>query len=257
MVAHKTRGDLNNFLPIHKENEDLRFFLGPSPCKENKDGKEQSLDHGPRTLPVSLRGCNIKAFRVKLETMFTGIVRAVGKVVRVEPHRLWITRENLEVSLGASVAVNGVCLTVAFLTEDLMVFDLSLETLSRTNLGELAPGERVNLEPALRMGEEMGGHFVLGHVDTVGKITILAPKGKEALLEVSFDPAFAELLAEKGSVAVDGISLTPFSVGEGTFRCAIVPYTWENTNLRFRHVGDRVNLEFDILAKYVRLWREK
>ena len=189
--------------------------------------------------------------------MFTGIVRAVGKVVRVEPQRLWITRENLEVTLGASVAVNGVCLTVVALDEEKMAFDLSWETLARTNLGALRLGDPVNLEPALRPDAELGGHFVLGHVDTVGKITILSRRGEDFLLEVSFDPAFAELLADKGSVAVDGISLTPFSVGEGTFRCAIVPYTWENTNLRFRRVGDRVNLEFDILAKYVRRWREK
>jgi riboflavin synthase len=189
--------------------------------------------------------------------VFTGIVRAVGKVVRVEPRRLWVSREGLDAELGASFAVNGVCLTVASLDAEKMAFDLSWETLSRTNLGELEPGDPVNLEPALRPGTELGGHFVLGHVDTVGKITILSRRGEDFLLEVSFDPAFAELLAEKGSVAVDGISLTPFSVGEGTFRCAIVPYTWENTNLRFRRVGDRVNLEFDILAKYVRRWREK
>lgn len=178
-------------------------------------------------------------------------------MVRAEPYRLWITRENLGVSLGASVAVNGVCLTVAALEGVAMAFDLSRETLARTNLGELSPGDHVNLEPALKTGEEMGGHFVLGHVDTVGKITVFSRRGGDFLLEVSFDPKFGELLADKASVAVDGISLTPFSVGEGVFRCAIVPYTWENTNLKFRRVGDRVNLEFDILAKYVRRWRER
>jgi len=256
-ITHKAGSDLKNFLSFLKENENFRFFLSPSPCNENKDGKEQNLGHSLGTLPVLLKGCNIRAFGVKLKPMFTGIVRAVGKVVRLEPQRLWITRENLEVSLGASVAVNGVCLTVAALDGEKMAFDLSWETLARTNLGELGPGDPVNLEPALRPGAELGGHFVLGHVDTVGKITILARRGEDFLLEVSFDPRFAELLADKGSVAVDGISLTPFSVGEGTFRCAIVPYTWENTNLRFRRVGDRVNLEFDILAKYVRRWREK
>lgn len=189
--------------------------------------------------------------------MFTGIVRAVGEVRERTSRRIWISQKGFAVEVGDSVAVNGVCLTVAGLEGEAMFFDLSWETLSRTNLQELRPGDKVNLEPALRAGEELGGHFVLGHVDTVGKITILSRRGEDFLLEVSFDPRFAELLADKGSVAVDGISLTPFDVGEGTFRCAIVPYTYAHTNLRFRRVGDRVNLEFDILAKYVRRWRER
>ncbi len=189
--------------------------------------------------------------------MFTGIVKAVGKVVRTEPGRIWVFAEDFAEKPGASIAVNGVCLTLVSLEGRSMAFDLSWETLSRTNLGELQPGDLVNLEPALHYGEELGGHFVLGHVDTVGKITIFSRHGEDFLLEVAFDPRFGELLADKGSVAVDGISLTPFDVGEGTFRCAIVPYTYEHTNLKFRRVGDRVNLEFDILAKYVRKWREK
>lgn len=189
--------------------------------------------------------------------MFTGIVRAVGKVVEVEPRRLWVSQEGLGPRLGASVAVNGVCLTVAALDGEKMGFDLSWETWARTGLGDLRPGDPVNLEPALRVGDELGGHFLLGHVDTVGKITILARRGAEFLLEVSFEPGFAELLADKGAVAVDGISLTPFAVGEGTFRCAIIPYTFAHTNLRVRRPGDRVNLEFDVLAKYVRRWRER
>jgi len=194
---------------------------------------------------------------VKLGMVFTGIVRAVGRVRARSARRLWVSREDLPVELGSSVAVNGVCLTVAALEDEAMAFDLSWETLSRTNLGELGVGDWVNLEPAARMGQELGGHFVLGHVDTVGKLTILSRRGEDFLLEVSFDPRFAELLADKGSVAVDGISLTPFAVGEGVFRCAVVPYTYEHTNLRFRRAGDRVNLEFDILAKYVRRWRER
>lgn len=194
---------------------------------------------------------------VKLGMVFTGIVRAVGRVRARSARRLWVSREDLPVELGSSVAVNGVCLTVAALEDEAMAFDLSGETLSRTNLGELGVGDWVNLEPAARMGQELGGHFVLGHVDTVGKLTILSRRGEDFLLEVSFDPRFAELLADKGSVAVDGISLTPFAVGEGVFRCAVVPYTYEHTNLRFRRAGDRVNLEFDILAKYVRRWRER
>lgn len=158
---------------------------------------------------------------------------------------------------GDSLAVNGVCLTVRAARDGEVELDLSEETLGRTNLGLLRPGEWVNLEPAIRAGEELGGHLVLGHVDTVGKISLLSPRGEEWLLEVAFDPTYGALLADKGSVAVDGISLTPFQVREGAFRCAVVPYTFGNTNLRYRRVGDRVNLEFDILAKYVRRWRER
>ncbi|MFN3346262.1 MAG: riboflavin synthase, partial [Candidatus Bipolaricaulaceae bacterium] len=146
--------------------------------------------------------------------MFTGIVRAVGRVVDRSGRRLWVSREGLPLALGASVAVNGVCLTVSSLDEETMACDLSWETLSRTNLGELQVGDWVNLEPACRVGHELGGHFVLGHVDTVGKITILSRRGEDFLLEVSFDPRFSALLADKGAVAVDGISLTPFAVGE-------------------------------------------
>ncbi|MCS7240221.1 MAG: riboflavin synthase, partial [Candidatus Bipolaricaulota bacterium] len=111
--------------------------------------------------------------------MFTGIVRALGKVVRSEPRRLWIAQQGLRVTTGESVAVNGVCLTVAELVDEAMAFDLSWETLSRTNLGELRVGDWVNLEPSLRVGEELGGHLVLGHVDTVGKITVLSRRGED------------------------------------------------------------------------------
>ncbi|MFH1609617.1 MAG: riboflavin synthase [Candidatus Bipolaricaulota bacterium] len=189
--------------------------------------------------------------------MFTGIVRAVGKVVERSPQRLVTTAAGLALAPGASLAVNGVCLTVVESRDDRATMDLSAETLGRTSLGDVRPGDLVNLEPALRTGDELGGHLHLGHVDTVGKVALLERRGEDDLLGISFDPRFAVLLADKGSVGVDGISLTPFEVGEGAFRCAVVPYTWEHTNLRVRRVGDRVNLEFDILAKYVRKWREK
>ncbi len=194
---------------------------------------------------------------VHWSAVFTGIVRAVGQVRERGPARLVVDVAGLPVALGSSLAVNGVCLTVAELRPPLVAVDLSQETLARTALGDLRPGSWVNLEPALRAGDELGGHFLLGHVDTVGKVAVLERRGQDVILEVAFDPRFAELLADKGSVGVDGISLTPFAVGEGSFRCAIVPYTWEHTNLRYRRVGDRVNLEFDILAKYVRRWRGK
>lgn len=189
--------------------------------------------------------------------MFTGIVRTVGKVVEKSPQRLVVTAAGLVLAPGASLAVNGVCLTVVESRDDRVTMNLSAETLGRTSLGDLRPRDVVNLEPALRIGDELGGHVLLGHVDTVGKVALVERRGEDVLLGISFDPRFAMLVADKGSVGVDGISLTPFEVGEGAFRCAVVPYTWEHTNLRVRRVGDQVNLEFDILAKYVHRWQEK
>ncbi len=188
--------------------------------------------------------------------MFTGIVRGLGRVIRLSPRQL-LLQCPFALAEGDSLAVNGVCLTVRRAQTERVELDISGETLARTNLGDLRPGEWVNLEPALKAGEELGGHLVLGHVDTVGKVSLLSPRGGEWLLEVAFDPKHGALLADKGSVAVDGISLTPFEVREGSFRCAVVPYTWESTNLKYRRVGDRVNLEFDVLAKYVLNWRER
>ena len=188
--------------------------------------------------------------------MFTGIVRGLGRVTRCGPGTLVLACP-FDVAEGASLAVNGVCLTVREVHAGEAIMDLSQETLTRTNLGTLRPGDFVNLEPALRSGDELGGHLVLGHVDTVGKIVLLERRGEDVIVGVSFDPKFAELVADKGSVAVDGISLTPFCVSQGAFRCAVIPYTWQHTNLRYRRVGDRVNLEFDVLSKYVRNWRER
>ncbi|MFO8033977.1 MAG: riboflavin synthase [Candidatus Bipolaricaulota bacterium] len=189
--------------------------------------------------------------------MFTGIVRAVGKLAAREPNRIWVEHSGLRPEPGDSLAVNGVCLTVADVGSRALGLDLSPETLERTALGELRPGACVNLEPALGVGEPLGGHWVLGHVDCVGKVALLQRDGKARLVEVAHSPRFAPLLADKGAVAVDGISLTPFAVRRGGFRCAIVPQTWAHTNLQQRRVGDRVNLEFDILAKYVMSWRER
>jgi riboflavin synthase len=187
--------------------------------------------------------------------MFTGIVREVGRVVERGGDRLVIVAEELAFLPGDSVAVNGVCLTVVEAREGYVRFDISRETWERTALGDLRPGDYVNLEPALRLGESLGGHLVLGHVDTVGKIAAIVPRGEERVIRIYHPPQYSPLVVEKGSVAVDGISLTPFGVGEGYFQVAIVPFTWGNTNLKRRRVGDRVNLEFDIIGKYLRGWR--
>lgn len=189
--------------------------------------------------------------------MFTGIVRATGQLLAREADRLWVEEKGLHLDLGHSLAVNGVCLTVAEMNEEAVGLDMSPETRARTALGQLRRWLRVNLEPALKVGEPLGGHWVLGHVDCVGKVVLLHKNGQGWLVEIAFPECFAPLVADKGSVAVDGISLTPFEARRATFRCAIVPHTWAQTNLADRRVGDPVNLEFDILAKYVLNWRER
>ena len=188
--------------------------------------------------------------------MFTGIVRDLGKVVERGGKTLVIATEKISVAPGDSIAVNGVCLTAVEVRGKLVHFDISRETWERTALGDLRPGEPVNLEPALRLGESLGGHLVLGHVDAVGKVAAVIPRGDDRVIRIAYPARYAPLVVEKGAVAVDGISLTPFGVENGSFHVAVVPYTWENTNLKRRRPGDRVNLEFDIIGKYLRTWRE-
>ncbi len=188
--------------------------------------------------------------------MFTGIITAVGEVGARARRRLEITIPPSiveELQIGESVAVSGVCLTAVAVdcTDGVFVADLSPETLERTTLGALRPGERVNLELPLRPTDRLGGHFVQGHVDTVGEIVAIEPQGESRLFTFQVDPRYDELLVEKGSVAIDGVSLTPFHIERGRFRVAIVPHTLQSTTLQGRRPGDRVNVEFDLLAKYV------
>ena len=154
--------------------------------------------------------------------------------------------------IGESVAVNGVCLTVRTRTAEGFVADLSRETLARTTLGALRSGDLVNLERSLRLGDRLGGHFVFGHVDAVGEIRTLAPEGDGQRLVVRVPPDFAGFVCDKGSVAVDGISLTMCDSTADEFAVALIPHTVEVTNLGSRRVGDRVNLEADMLARYAR-----
>ena len=153
--------------------------------------------------------------------------------------------------LGASVAVNGTCLTVRRLLEDGFVASVSEETASRTSFEFLRTGTRVNLEWPLTPQSGLDGHLVLGHVDTVGRIRALVRERSGFTLHVSYPGEYSRYVVEKGSVAVDGISLTTFAIDPGAFRCAIVPETYEQTTLQDRRGGDPVNLEFDILGKYV------
>ncbi len=189
--------------------------------------------------------------------MFTGIVEHVGGVESLERRadggRLVVHAPQVAPALavGNSIAVNGCCLTVVEAGGGVFAADLSGETLERTSFGELKPGARVNLERPLAAGKELGGHFVQGHVDGVGRVTRLAPEGQNWWLSVRVPEELGRYVAMKGSLAVDGISLTVAAWQDGIADIAIVPYTYAHTNLPGLTVGDRVNLECDILAKYV------
>ena len=189
--------------------------------------------------------------------MFTGIIENVGRIESLERNadggRLRVHAGALAASLAVSgsVAVNGCCLTVVERSGETFAADLSAETLRRTAFGELKSGARVNLERPLAAGKELGGHFVQGHVDGVGRVTRLAPEGPNWWLSVRVPADIERYLAMKGSIAVDGISLTVASIADSLIEAAIIPFTYANTNLQTLVLGDTVNIETDILAKYV------
>lgn len=189
--------------------------------------------------------------------MFTGIVEETGALVALQRHegggRLRIRGElvSQDAHLGDSIAVNGVCLTVTEINGAELAFDLLAETLSRTNLGDLTPGTLVNLERALPAQGRLGGHFVQGHIDCPSEILRWEPVGADYRLDLALPPAFAAYVATKGSIAIDGISLTVAEVAEDRFTVWVIPHTLAVTNLRTRRAGDAVNLEFDLLAKYL------
>jgi len=188
--------------------------------------------------------------------MFTGIVEQIGKIESLarseEGARLKVRAPEISaLPIGASIAVNGCCLTVVESGDGLFAADLSGETLRRTSFDEMKPGRAVNLEQPLKAGAPLGGHFVQGHVDGVGRIARLAREGKNWWLSVRVPEELARYVAMKGSIAVDGISLTVAGWHDGLADCAIIPFTYAQTNLRELTVGDAVNLECDILAKYL------
>lgn len=188
--------------------------------------------------------------------MFTGLVEAVG-IVRELEHRGEQARLTLDVpfahelALGDSVAVNGCCLTVAARTDDTACFDLLAQTLRVTSLGGLAATSRVNLERAMRIGDRFGGHFVQGHVDATGAITRLEASGQDHVIAVSLPPEIERLCVDKGSLAVDGISLTIAGLRADEAVFWITPHTWDHTHLHAARIGQTVNLEADMLAKHV------
>jgi riboflavin synthase len=189
--------------------------------------------------------------------MFTGLVEAMGVVERVMPEppgvRLGVRQKEVlgEVKLGDSIAINGCCLTVVAAGNGAAEFEAGAETLSRTNLGKLRPGDFVNLERSLRVGDRMGGHFVTGHVDGLGRLDRRTDDGSWATLWFGVPRPLTRQMASKGSIAVDGVSLTLVEVEEERFSVALIPHTLEVTTLGRLKPGDAVNLETDLLAKYV------
>jgi riboflavin synthase len=189
--------------------------------------------------------------------MFTGIIQHHGIIESLERldagARMRLrTDDPAPFERGESLAVNGVCLTVLPESDGALVADVSNETLSRTTLGALAGGARVNIERALAVGDRLGGHMVQGHVDTTGKLLSIANEGEFAIYRWSFPAEHAELVVGKGSIAVDGVSLTIVDPDATTFAAALIPETLRRTNLGDAHIGDGVNLEFDMVAKYIR-----
>jgi riboflavin synthase len=190
--------------------------------------------------------------------MFTGIVQDVGKVVSREARsgdvRLLIAFDRLNPSglnVGDSICVQGCCLTAVELRDRSFAADVSRETLSLTTLGDLAAGSPVNLEPSLKAGDALGGHLVSGHVDGVGEITTLSGDARSTRIEISVPPALARYIARKGSVAIDGVSLTVNEVQGASFGINLIPHTQAVTTLGAIRPGTRVNVEIDQIARYV------
>jgi riboflavin synthase len=190
--------------------------------------------------------------------MFTGIIRAIGSVVALQRKgseanlRIGSGKLDLaEVRIGNSIAVSGVCLTVTHLAKDAFDFDVSQETLSRTALGELRPGDRVNLESALTLKDHLGGHLTSGHCDGVGTVLERMPAGESVRFSIRTPVDLAKYIAEKGSICVDGVSLTVNGVRANLFEVNIIPHTLQATTLSEYQPGRKVNLEVDLLARYL------
>jgi riboflavin synthase len=194
--------------------------------------------------------------------MFTGIITDIGRVRsvrqterdrRYEIETAWNTAH---IDLGASISHAGCCLTVTETGPGWFAVEVSGETLSRTTLGDWSEGHRVNLERAARLGDEMGGHIVSGHVDGLGRVVSIAPEGGSYRIEIAAPAPLHRYIAAKGSITVDGVSLTVNAVEGRTFGLNIIPHTWEATTLGGLKPGDAVNLEIDMLARYLARWQE-
>jgi riboflavin synthase len=195
--------------------------------------------------------------------MFTGLIEDVGTIqsLQYKQGAAVLTVETAlavnEMPLGASIAVNGACLTVVKKARHAFTVDVSSETLQRTGLETLRAGSLVNLERPMRLSDRLGGHLVTGHVDGVGEARVIEKKGEFTFFTFRLPAALGSLLVSKGSVAVDGTSLTVNDCGRRHFSVAIIPFTLEHTNLRVRRVGDKVNIETDLIGKYVQSFLKK
>jgi riboflavin synthase len=188
--------------------------------------------------------------------VFTGIIETIGVIrsVTAGPFaKLAVEAGSLSrnIKLGDSVAVNGVCLTAASVAGNSFKADVSRETLDKTTLGDLQPGDEVNLETAARFGQPIGGHFVSGHIDETGYIKQIAKNAAGIMLIVGASPDLLKFCVSKGSVAIDGVSLTIAELNDECFTVAVIPFTWENTIMKRAREGDKVNLESDLFAKYI------
>ncbi len=187
--------------------------------------------------------------------MFSGIVEAVGRVREATASpagkRLWIEAPFERLAVGESICVSGVCLTVTAVPPGVFAADVSPETLRRSTLARLGAGTEVNLEQSLRLGDRLGGHLVFGHVDGIGRVIGLRSEGESYLYEFEAPQSVSRYLVEKGSVAVDGVSLTVFGCGDGRFSVAVIPHTARVTTIGKLAPGDPVNLESDMIARYV------
>jgi len=197
--------------------------------------------------------------------MFTGIIEATGRIARIEPRggdvRLVVKAGSLgldDVAIGDSISVSGVCLTAIALDGDTFAADVSNETLSVTSLGALAVGAAVNLEKAMRLSDRLGGHLVSGHVDGVGRVVSVEPDARSQRWTFELPAELARYVASKGSIAIDGVSLTVNEVDDRRFGVNLIPHTVEVTTFRDRRAGDSVNIEVDLVARYVeRLYGER
>jgi riboflavin synthase len=189
--------------------------------------------------------------------MFTGIIQRLGIIERLERNeghgRLLVRAGSWspKLDLGESIAVEGVCLTVSDVQEEVLAFDVLKETFDRTNLGEKKVGARVNLERALKVGDLLGGHYVTGHVDGIGRVRKITPVGRDWILEITCDPELMAQMVRKGSIAVSGVSLTLVDLLGDGFTVHLIPHTWANTSLSDLSPGHAVNLETDTIGKYV------
>ena len=189
--------------------------------------------------------------------MFSGIIESLGTIrefVHGQESAAMVVETKTNFSClekGESIAVNGVCLTVVNFNESMLRMDLGTETLSKTSFNNSKVGDQVNLERSLTPSSKISGHFVSGHVDQVGEVLSIEEKPGEVLLQFSHSPSLSPFIMEKGSIALDGISLTVFNCKDNRFNVSIIPFTWEHTNLSTRKIGDLINIECDMIGKYV------